>query len=197
MKIEKKEAMAGTNIILSQEDKQLSISFEGNLDLYWTIQSIGEEEVKTLEITKEDCNLYGLFDELYRDIENINLYEGISEEVKERFRKYNMANYRELFNPEEKTITWYSDETNKIVANYLIIRKREDSFRLEFYTQEHIYGYEVDWHSKHHISIRFRNSGSQYCPFNLIFMKMYNYLENLKDIQEECLEDKKLVRNKA
>ena len=29
------------------------------------------------------------------------------------------------------------------------------------------------------ISIRFRNSGSRYRPFNLIFMRMFNELQNL------------------
>lgn len=198
MKIVKKEVMAGTNIILSKENKKLCISFEGNLDLYWTIyyKEDASEEKKTFVITRENENLYMLFETLYSDIEKINLFENMSEETKNRFRKYNMANYLELFNPDEKTITWYSDETNEEVANYLVIRKRENAFNLEFNTQEYIGCYLQDHHSKYHIQIRFRNSGSRYCPFNILFMKMYNYLENLKDIQEEVLEDKKLVRKR-
>ena len=86
--------------------------------------------------------------------------------------KENYEVYR-LFDKENNTITWYSDETNHEVANILKIKKENESFELEFYIQPYIEGYDRDFNSLYHIPIRFRNSGSSYDPFNIVFMRMY------------------------
>ena len=84
----------------------------------------------------------------------------------------------ELFDEENKTITWYSDETAHKVANYLKIKKETDCFIINFNIQENIDGYDSDFNSSlYDISIRFRNSGSRYDPFNIIFMRMYERLK--------------------
>lgn len=224
MKVIKEKTAYGVSIVLKEGDTLVKFSYEGNLDLYWTIYSKNKE--KEFIITKENYAVYYLFETLYQDIENINLYDNdyvpiyleteeekqeyleISKQQRERekelYRSQNYAHYNELFNPNTKTITWYSDETASEVANYLKIIKEDDIFRLEFHLQQNIKGYDEDFHSAYYTPIRFRNSGSRYDPFNVIFMKMYDELEKVQDSNreghqihiEEYLyeENKKLVR---
>ena len=171
------------------KDNKLNISFCGNLDLYFTIYG---ENINEFTITKENMTIYNLFDNLYSDIENINIYDEehfplyieteeekkeYLKEKKDEYRLHNRSNYNELFNKNNKTITWYSDETAKEVANYLKIIKEEDNFKLEFYTQPYIEGYDRDFNSKYSTTIRFRNSGSRYEPFNACFMRLFNNLQ--------------------
>ena len=172
-----------------KEDNKLDILFCGNLDLYFIIYG---KNINEFTITKENMTIYNLFDNLYNDIENINIYdeehipiyieteEEQNEYLKERkdeYRLHNRSNYNELFNKENKTITWYSDETAKEVANYLKIIKEDEDFKLEFYTRPYIEGYDRDFNSKYSITIRFRNSGSRYKPFNACFMRLFNNLQ--------------------
>ena len=170
------------------EDCYFRIFFGGNLDLYWSIHSNNrtvdnDSKTDTFTITKENYKLYSLFDDLYSDIKEINLFEDFKED-KDRYRLYNMSNYQELFDEESKTITWYSDETAHAVANYLTIKKEEDSFVLTFNIQDYIEGYDKDFASLYYIPIRFRNSGSRYSPFNVIFMRMYERLKDIDDVND-------------
>ena len=172
-----------------KEDNKLDILFCGNLDLYFIIYG---KNINEFTITKENMTIYNLFDNLYNDIENINIYdeehipiyieteEEQNEYLKERkdeYRLHNRSNYNELFNKENKTITWYSDETAKEVSNYLKIIKEDEDFKLEFYTRPYIEEYDRDFNSKYSITIRFRNSGSRYKPFNACFMRLFNNLQ--------------------
>ena len=183
MKLTKEKNEFGTQINLKGEDSNLLISFGGTGDLYWTIKSNDVEKQNTISITKENFGLYKLFDQLYEDIKNINLYEDreVDDEI---YRVYNHSNYNELFDGESKTITWYSDETAHKVANYVTIKKEDESFNISFDTQQDIDGYEEDSKSDFYIAIRFRNSGSSYYPFNVVFMEMYNKLVDLEDTNE-------------
>ncbi len=227
MKLKKEKHQFGTVIILNEEDKFLKFIFGGNGDLYWSICFRNENHENYFVITKENYGVYRLFCQLYDDIENINVFD---EEVpfyleteeekmaylcerkteieqrKERYRLFNYANYNELFDKDNKTITWYSDETNHKVANILKIKREEDSFRIEFYIQPNIDDYDNDFNSGYYIPIRFRNSGSSYGPFNIVFMQMYNDMTQIDDTYdvghqihiEEYLyiEAKKLVKEK-
>ena len=213
MKVKVEEEYFGTSIYLSEGDKTMRISFGGNLDLYWTLQKnerkyLGPDEIACEEfvITKENYVVYELFEELYNDIENINIfYESeipphikdpmerknyIEERKKDKAetrnwcRMHNWAHYNDMFNPLKKTITWCSDETNHKVSNYVQIKKEGESFRLVFRTQLYTEGYDEDSHSFGSIPIRFRNSGSRYDPFNIVFMKMYNNLKRIDDIND-------------
>ena len=85
---------------------------------------------------------------------------------------------------DKKTITWYSDETARAVANYVTVTKQDESFKLEFQTQPYIAGYDEEMNSCGTIVIRFRNSGSRYNPFNIIFMRMYNNMQEVEDSHE-------------
>ena len=140
---------------------------------------------ESMQNTKENYTVYVLFEQLFNDIENINiLYEEVTKEKKKKYKLYNYANYNELYNENENTITWYSDETAHDVANILKIKKENDSFRVQFYIQSPIEGYDEDFHSLHYIPIRFRNSGSSYAPFNRVFMKMYDEMKEINDVND-------------
>lgn len=193
------------DILISDNKKTLAFRFGGNGDLYWVINNEGKDTSFT--ITKENYALYKLFDDLYSDIENINIFERDDEipdcletedekweyikemaiereEEKERYYKHNRSNYSSLFDKENKTITWHSDETAYKVCNVLTITKKEDTYELLFSTQPHINGYDEDFHSDGYIPIRFRNSGSRYDPFNVVFMRMYNNLKEIDDVKD-------------
>lgn len=203
MKIIKQNDDFGPKISLKEEDKQVVLMFGGNGDLYWVFNSSNVTEDNEFTITKENYELYQLFDRLFYDIENVNIFaeeknldniEDISEYLKlkqeekeyekKKYKQFNNSNYNELYNEEEKQITWYSDETNHKVSNILKIKKENELFKLEFYIQPYVDGYDRDFNSFNSIPIRFRNSGSSYDPFNIIFMRMYNDMKEIRDIDD-------------
>ena len=183
MKVVKQESEFGLNIFLKEGKKYLAISYMGNLDLYWTIHSENVSEDSEFIITKENYKVYELFDLLFYDIKNINIW-GMEDLDKDMYWLNNRSYYNELYNDNTNTITWYSDETSYKVANILKITKDDESFKIRFYTQQYIDGYDKDFHSLHHIPIRFRNSGSRYEPFNVAFMNMYNNMKNVDDVND-------------
>ena len=207
MKVIKQENEFGLIISFKELDKQFDVSFSGNGDLYWTICSENVNDDNNFIITKENYEVYRLFEELFDDIENIKIFDDEEyitfylkteeekqeyiknqkaeiEYEKNKYRLFNLSNYNELFDKENNTITWYSGETNHEVANILKIRKENESFELEFYIQPYIEGYDRDFNSLYHIPIRFRNSGSSYDPFNIVFMKMYEKMKQVYDISD-------------
>lgn len=103
---------------------------------------------------------------------------------KNKYRLFNLSNYNELFDKENNAVTWYSDETSHEVANILKIKKENESFELEFYIQPYIEGYDRDFNSLYHIPIRFRNSGSSYDPFNIVFMRMYEKMKQVDHVND-------------
>ena len=208
MKVIKEKSENGMKIFLQEGDKYLAITFGGNGDLYWTIHN--EADILDADynhdsfiITKENYEIYRLFELLFLDIENINVFvEDVPfysddedmvrayikrrqqqiEEYKKFYRLYNMSHYNDLFDRKRKTITWYSDETFHKVANFVTIHKEEDTFRIDFYIQPHISDYDKDFNSIGYIPIRFRNVSSSYDPFNVVFMKMYHALKEVDDV---------------
>lgn len=207
MKVIKNENEFGLIISFQELDKQLDVSFSGNGDLYWTICSKNVNDDNNFIITKENYEVYRLFEELFDDIENIKIdddeeyitfYLKTEEEKQEyiknqkdeieyeknKYRLFNLSNYNELFDKENNTITWYSDETSHEVANILKIKKENESFELKFYIQQYIEGYDRDFNSLYHIPIRFRNSGSSYDPFNIVFMRIYEKMKRVDNIND-------------
>ena len=202
----KRKTDFGYTIEIFNDDKILTITFGGNLDLYWYLKGKEEKEVDTFEITKENYFLYSLFDILYNNIVKCNIFKVYDEElsfvssVKELQMIYNRKKelniifskyeeYKRLYNGE--CICWYSDEDSIEDANYVKIIKKEDKYILEFYSNKKS---STLWLSN---TIRFRNSGSRYMPFNMIFMNMYNslctskYDENQIHIEEYLYKKKK------
>ena len=206
MKVIKYENEFGLLISFQELDKQFNISFGGNGDLYWTIHSKNTNDDNNFIITKENYEVYRLFEELFDDIENIRIFyeeyipfyleteeekqeyiKNQKDEIeyeKNKYRLFNHSNYNELFDKENNTITWYSDETNRKVANILKIKKENETFKLEFYIQPYIGDYDRDFNSLNYITIRFRNSGSSYDPFNIVFMRMYKKMKQIDDVNE-------------
>lgn len=185
MKVVKQESEFGLDIFFKEEKKYLAITYMGNLDLYWSIYSDDINKDNEFIITKENYEVYKLFDQLFNDIININVFNDEEpDEEKEMYRLYNKSNYNELYNENTNTITWYSDETASEVANILKIKKEYGTFKIQFYIQPHIGEYDEDFHSLHYIPIRFRNSGSRYEPFNVVFMRMYSNMEELDDVND-------------
>ena len=183
MKVTKEKSEFGLNIFLVDGDKYLAFTFGGNGDLYWSIHSKNDiDKHDHFIITKENYAIYSLFEQLFSDIENINIYD--EEDDKDKYRIFNYANYNELFDDSTKTITWYSDETAHEVANILTIKKNYDFFKIDFYIQPYIEDYDRDFYSSRYIPIRFRNSGSSYDPFNIIFMRMYNNMREIDDVND-------------
>ena len=211
MKVTKEQSDFGTNIFLEEGDKYLGFTYGGNEDLYWSIHNkkgnYDNNPQDSFIITKENYGAYHLFEKLYSDIENIHIFEYAEDEIlesldddekdeylmqkakeeeeeKPKYRDHNYANYNELFNPEAKTITWYSDETSNKVANILKIRKEKDTFVIEFTIQPPKEGYREDFHSAFYIPIRISNSGSRYNLFNIVFMRMYEKLKKVDDVKD-------------
>ena len=187
MKISKEKSKFGLDVYIEEDNSIFSINYSGNGDLYWSIRSNNREDndSKTdgFVITKENYALYSVFDDLFRDIKDINIFDDYKEN-KDAYRLHNRSNYHELFDEKNNTITWYSDETAHEVANYLKIKKEKDCFEINFYIQDYIEGYDRDFNSIHYIPVRFRNSGSRYYPFNIVFMKMYQKLKKVEDVNE-------------
>ena len=166
----------GLKIYLKEnDDKYVAFWYGGTLDLYWSLHSRNILEDNSIEVDKSNPTMYQAFIELFKDVETMNIY-GNTKRNKSKYVFYN-----NLYDKENKTITWYSDETASEVSNYLKIINEEDKFKLEFFIQDHIEGYSHDFYNKFYIPIRFSNSGSKYDPFNIIFMRMFRNLGQLDD----------------
>ncbi len=205
----RKNEYNGKDIELIDGNKSLTIMFGGTGDLYWIIKNKGalkdkEYNYDNFVITKENYPLYSTFKKLITDIKEINIYDNPdfppyieTEEEKEeylyeqeldkkRYKMFNMSNYNNLYNQKENKVTWVSDETGFEVANKVQISNLDDEILIEFCTQPYIEGYEREDNLAGIMGIRFRNSGSRYEPFNYVFMRMYQELQQLDDVKDEC-----------
>lgn len=191
MKIVKEQNEFGLDIIIKEEDKYLSVSMAGNGDLYWMIYVRNDDGCshQFFNITKENYELYKMFEGLFYDIDTISLYDNYKNEderliEKKRYRLYNKSHYKDLYDEDKQIISWHSDETAYDVSNILKIKKEDDFFVLEFIIQNESYEFDKDFGDTGYIPIRFRNSGSRYKPFNVLFDKMYQGLESVDDTHE-------------
>lgn len=214
--------------LFEDDTKSLNMLFCEDGDLYWMLKTAQTERIsyETFSVSKEDYEIYEQFDNLYYDIINTRIYtpskiskskeelmespdltdedveyleeirlldieqtNQLNEELKSSFE------YRLLVN--NGVITWYSDEEDVKKASVVRITKLEDEYLLEFIRQSN----ENDlgtWQWPGSITIRFRNSGSKYSPFNIAFMKQFNNLQKFERISnrqihiEEYLYTKKL-----
>lgn len=139
-------------------------------------------------ITKENIILYNLFDNLYKDFKEAKVYKiddfalqfcKTKEEIQSKYAEYNEWNnklkascmYKKLFY-NENSITWISDDSisfDENKSNTLKIIKEENKYKLKFTYYENEF--------PHVRSIRIRNSGSRYNPFNIVMMKFFNELQ--------------------
>ena len=183
------------------------IMFGGNLDLYWSYWPEEDFEdwplSKTFTITKENYFLYQKIDELYKNIKEQRPYPKTDKDDYTSFLKeLNSSNsneskkidyaYEKLF--QNSIIKWYSDDMPLENASSLEIKKQEDIYSITFFQGKEEYDFPT-------YSVRFRNSGSRYHPYNFAFMNMYNSLSeydpNYHQIHiEEYLYTKKLQKLK-
>ena len=192
---------------VTTENGSFDIIFGGNLDLYWSYWS--EENFKdwplskTFTITKENYFLYQKIDELYKNIKEHCPYpQTEKDDYPFLFEKLNSRNsneskkvdyaYEKLF--QNNIIKWYSDDMPLENASSLEIKKQEDTYSITFFRGTEEYDFPT-------YSVRFRNSGSRYHPYNFTFMNMYNglseYDPNYHQIHiEEYLYNKKLQKIK-
>lgn len=182
------------------------IMFGGNLDLYWSYWPEEDFEdwplSKTFTITKENYFLYQKIDELYKNIKEQRPYPKTDKDEYTSFLELNLRNsneskkvdytYEKLF--QNDIIKWYSDDMPLENASSLEIKKQEDIYSITFFQGKEEYDFPT-------YSVRFRNSGSRYHPYNFAFMNMYNslskYDSNYHQIHiEEYLYNKKLQKLK-
>ena len=144
--------------------KTLKILYGGNLDLYFTLgngESIPDDAEASIDfdITKENYEIYKLFDDLYNEVINGQAFDP-EDEVDDEFEHSFQETYQySLLVDEDKTIHWISDDGPQ---------ELEDSVKF----------YKVD-DDTYSIIVRFSNSGSSYEPFNCAFMRMYQKLQNV------------------
>ena len=214
LNVTKQKTEHGHYFTFDNGEYEFIIFFGGNLDLYWSIDNKDfislQDDVpaKSFNITKENYYIYALFEKLYEDIKNCNIYtlgyfdfwnaETIAdiqniikdhESSNNNLKKY--EGYKDLF--QDNIINWHSDEFPYDSASFVTIEKQDESFIVTFHKSK-----KEDFRFLTY-AIRFRNSGSRYKPFNMAFMKMYqeliNYEPDYHQIHiEEYLYQKKLEK---
>lgn len=189
---------------ITTDEGSFNIMFGCNLDLYWSYwpkENISDWPLfKTFTITKENYFLYQKVAELYIRIKEQKPYPKIEKDeydnyleeldLKE-FAKEDYS-YEKLF--QDDIIKWYSDDAPLEEASRIEIKKLEETYTITFYQGKEEYNFPT-------FSVRFRNSGSRYHPYNFTFMNMYNALSeydpNYHQIHiEEYLYSKKLQKLK-
>ncbi len=168
-------------VILTEDNKLLKIQLMNNGDLYWKIDDNKDSKIKLFEIKKKDYQVYELFEILYNDIKNKNIYNIYNEinmcTSKEQIQKvYNsyeqeknyICDYEDINS--DLSITWVSDNNYYNISNFVTILKKDDKFILIFNLR--------DYQSRN--VIQFSNSCSRYKPYNICFMKHFRNLYNLE-----------------
>lgn len=191
----------------------------------YTIYSLFEELINDIKDAKihlptdiEESDLFNLANDLYdEDEEEYDEYDEYEEDHhknKQQPRKkyelpierYDRKNaewknyYRYHWLYQNEVITWRSDEHIYEDADRVKIYQENENIILEF-SRPPIKDEELIYHMYGSIGVRFRNSGSYYDPFNIIFMRMFNKLQEYDPDYhqihiEELLYQKKLTRKK-
>lgn len=186
-----------------EDEKVLSIIFGRNLDLYFILKNYDDNP--TFLIGKDNYQIYILFDELYKRLISADIYGKLTDDEINHIiflSKINNEDYHQKLALEEERrknyskelkkrsvfqklvnngeIIWKSDEYFEEITPYIVIKKLQDAYLLKFKKPlvPDKYKMEIDLKlmDPFSISIRFRNSGSRYEPFNLIFMQLYHQL---------------------
>lgn len=181
--------------IIITDEGYFDITFENNLDLYWYFNPkcnfTDSMESYSLTITKENYEIYQQFDILYNSIKNKTPFAYSLFDDKNKVVDIDKYTDEKLFL--DNKVNWHSDDFSYENASYVTIEKGNESYIIEFHKSKNAELFNT-------FSIRFRNSGSRYNPYNLLFMNMYN---NLKDFNcefhqvhiEEYAYQKKLQKN--
>lgn len=213
VKIEKIQTEKGYTFKITTEEGTFSISFCGNLDLYFNYECdkciLDEPSSKKFIITKENYFLYSIFDKLFEDVKNCNIYymdddENLEledddifsvcnrEELNNELRIREESNPRRLF--KNNKVEWHSDDYDYDETSVLTIEKLEEEIEIVFNKGRTDVIPET-------FAIRICNSGSRHQPFNVLFMHLYHklieYNPEFHQIHiEELLYEMKRVRKK-
>lgn len=163
---------------LKKDNKTLRILFGGNLDLYLSLSDgrVFDDRHKasiTFDITKENYEIFEIIDDLYNETITANIHG----EREEHEIDYSIASqYKDLVN--DGKIHWISDDGLRDAEDSFQLSKiDEDTYRFTFLRNDN--RLDFGFKSPSSISVRIRNSGSYYAPFNCIFMRMYNRLQEI------------------
>lgn len=141
--------------------------FCGNLDLYFSYrgEKFKKEKYHSFVVNKENYFLYKCFGELYDAIINEMPF-------KNGFVSFDKYSLEHLYYPlvKNKVIEWHSDDGLYEDAAILFIEKNEESYKVTI--KEGLLS-DINIRTS---SVRFRNSGSIYDPYNFAFMGLYNQL---------------------
>ena len=197
------------------EDGTFEISFQNNLDLYWRYAHkniiLEEPDTKEFFITKENYQIYTLFEELYNSIKDSNPYSGytfmtpisyyhkdLERDEHEKIEVPDNPHPNNLYN--NGIITWCSDDFSSMEkASNFKIESIEDAYKITFKKSEQDYECGMPFKT---FSVRIRNSGSRYNPYNIAFMKMYQDLKEYEPqyhqycFEEYLYEQKRLAKTK-
>lgn len=181
----------GIKLFRDNPNHYLEIYYGGNLDLYFNLNNL--EYGTTFLIGKDDYQVYVLFDELYSKVLSGNCCGTMENDLEQ-------IKIREL----EASDIDYHDELKRIQES------REECRQMNLdlaRTSGLVDNGEIIWRSddykyKIFCSVRLRNSGSRYEPFNLCFMDLFNKLCALNPEYhqihfEELLIDKELKKGES
>ena len=132
IKREKNNFFKGYDYEIIDKDKKLRIIYAGNLDLYFVLVfnneiPYGESATRSIKITKENYELYKIFDDLYEEVTNGKIFE--DEEASNSISDY--LSQRDLVDS-NNNICWISDEGPREVEDSMTISKKEDAYNISF-----------------------------------------------------------------
>lgn len=161
-------------IILEENNKRIIITLNNN-DLCWYFESDDIENFN-FSITKQSYDIYLIFDMLFSNMKNCQVYKPnlnypkdqyeLNKHLKEIDSKnkklYMIQKNSMLFY--DDAIFWHSDDNFYNNSNILTISKQDDSYLINFKMK--------DYHNK----VYFNHLGSRYLPFNKLFIDLFNDL---------------------
>ena len=198
LKIEKYKNGEYDAFIITTNEGEFCISFQNNLDLYWSYlhkrSILDTPNSHTFKITKENMFFYNLIDTLYNDIKENKLRIVGEDSIYQYSYRIPDKLHKSLFIDNE--IRWHCDDFYYDVASVLKIKEENKEYHITFEKSKDDNFYRPSY------SIRIRNSGSRYSPYNIIFMRMYralceyNYDYHQIHIEEYLYNQKKVKKLK-
>ncbi len=184
---------------LIKSNLKFKIYYGGNLDLYWEIENTDvtfdnfqdyEEKPLEFRITEDDGEVYSVFSELYSGF--MGAARELDSEEKKKEKEKMDATDQIVYVDDQKEVSltellvkngavvWHSDDDVEYDdANFVTITPFTGDILITFRKGP------VDDNIPGTISIRIRNNGSRYQPFNMYFMKHFDQMKNVATISEE------------
>ena len=167
IQVVKRRDLDNTNVVFIKADEgDFVFTFCGNLDLYFSYfgKDLRKKDEHSFVLDKSNFFLYKCFDDLYDAIESNMPYKTIDRDFNVYFelRSYPFPLFK------KGIVEWHSDDALFDEASVLYIEKLDDSYKVTIKE-----GTISDVNMKT-ASVRIRNSGSMYEPYNFTFMDLYN-----------------------